>query len=429
MKRFLIPKFFSRSLLVGLTLFLLASPQMLMAEETVIRFVNWASAEAVTRETINSVIKEFESRNPGIKIKNVAIPFGQIRTQVITMTAGGNAPEVMQVSGNLPFELAGMGALADLKEFASSNYIDDNWPGAISASMYNDELINVPWAVTPFGFWYNKNLMKQAGLDAPPTSWSDFEKHLDLIKSEFSGKGIDSFELFTAKAGYSVVHNWSLMWAFGAFPMENNKAGFNTPEMKKFFNWYRKMIQDKYTTGGFKLREFRDELAKERLVYGFDGPYVQGMVKKLNSQFNDDNLSKTFGIATLPAGIDGKSRIALDFHALAMSKQTKNKEAAWKFIKFLTSSDAVINKYLLPMGAILPLKSSVKKFDAQFNTPINQAFINHVLPNVRGIPYGPNWGQASPFILNALQTVAFTDKSIDDIAAQLDQTVTAIYGW
>ena len=408
---------------------ILIPSQQVFAKDTVIRFVNWASAEAVTRETIDEVIKAFEAQNPGITVENVAIPFGQIRTQIITMTAGGNAPDVMQLSGILPFELTEMGALANLKEYASEEYLADVWEGPLNASMYNDRLTSVPWAVTPFGFWYNKKLMADAGIQAPPATWDEFMAALDTIKEKYAGQGIDAFELFTASAGYGVVHNWSLMWAFGAFPLENNTAGFDTPEMKAYFAWMRKMINEEYTTGGFKLREFREELAKGRLVFGFDGPYVQGMVKSLNSEISDENLNEIFGVAGFPAGVTGESLVALDFHCLGMSENAQDKEAAWKFIEFLTSSDEVIQDYLLPMGAILPLKSSVEKNAAVFEQPINKAFIEQVLPATRGIPYEPKWGQASQIILDAIQKVCFTDDSIDDIAAETEQKINVIYAW
>ena len=98
-----------------------------------------------------------------------------------------------------------------------------------------EKLVSVPWAVTPFGFWYNKELMKKAGIEASPKTWDEFSKYLEMVKETYAGQGIDAFELFTAKALYGVVHNWSLIWAFGAFPLENDKAGFDTPEMKNFF--------------------------------------------------------------------------------------------------------------------------------------------------------------------------------------------------
>jgi len=415
--------------IVAILAVLAAPSHRSQAADSEIRFVNWASAEVVTRNTINEVIEAFEAENSGIRVENVAIPFGQIRTQIITMVAGGNAPDVMQVSGSLPFELAGMSALADLTKYAGQEYIDDNWEGPIDASRYGGQLINVPWAVTPFGFWYNKSLMRRAGIASPARSWGEFQNQLDAVKRELGGQGIDAFELFTAKAGYGVVHNWSLMWAFGAYPLENNRAGLSTPEMKNYFRWLRSMIADRYTTGGFKLREFREELAKGRLVFGFDGPYVQGMIKSLNRDITDENINDIYGVTALPAGVSGEAQIALDFHGLAMAKRAKNKEAAWRFIRFLTSSSVAIEKYLLPMGSILPLRSSVARYSEVFETPINKAFIDDVLPAVRSMPYSPKWGRSAQHILNAIQRVCFTDEPIDRIADHLNRTVSAIYGW
>ncbi len=65
-------KQFFRFIVVCVVLAALCIPsQQALAKDTVIRFVNWASSEAVTRETLDNVIKEFEAQNPGITDENL----------------------------------------------------------------------------------------------------------------------------------------------------------------------------------------------------------------------------------------------------------------------------------------------------------------------------------------------------------------------
>jgi len=421
----------SKCLLVILLIVIFIGTVTIAQAETTLQFVNWASAEKVTRENIEKVIKAFEVENPGIKVENIAIPFGQIRQQVVTMVAGGNAPDVIQLAANMPFELAAMDSLEPLEKYITDVYLQDNWQAAIEGGMCDGKLYAVPWGINYMGFWYNKKLMKEAGLDPnkPPKTWDGFMAALDKVFDNLSDS-VDAFELFTAKAQYAATHNWSLFWAFNAFPLENETICVDTPEMKNYFKWIRSMIQEGYTTGGYKLREFREEFAKDRLVFGYDGPYMKGMIKSFNPDMTEEEFNEKYGVTNLPKGVHGKSFTYVDLHQLAMTKQSQNKQAAWKFIKYLVSSDIAIKEYIYPLGAIPPLKSTVNETHKQlFDNPVTDAYINEIISTGRPIPYGPKWGQAAQFISDAIQEAALTGKSIDEITADLEKQLSDIYSW
>src|SRR5215218_8744676 len=53
-------------------------------------YANWVASEAATRGTITKAIKAFEKQNPNVTVKSIAIPFDQMRQQLVTMAAGGN---------------------------------------------------------------------------------------------------------------------------------------------------------------------------------------------------------------------------------------------------------------------------------------------------------------------------------------------------
>lgn len=202
-------KYARLSFVLMLMVLLLCATTMVTAKTT-LRFVNWASAEKVTRDQIENVIAAFEKANPDIEVESVPVPFGQIRQQVITMVAGGNAPDVIQVSSNMPFELAAMGSLEPVDNYASDQYLTDNWQAALKAGTYDGKLYAVPWGINYFGFWYNKKLTAKAGLDPnkPPKTWSQFLDYIEKAHNKLDDN-IDTFELFTAKAQYGVTHNWS----------------------------------------------------------------------------------------------------------------------------------------------------------------------------------------------------------------------------
>jgi multiple sugar transport system substrate-binding protein len=97
--------------------------------QVTLRYANWVASEEATRETITKAIEAFEKQNPNVKVESVAIPFDQMRQQLVTMAAGGNPPDVMQLSGPWSQELGAQGALVDLSEIAGEGYLNDNYEG------------------------------------------------------------------------------------------------------------------------------------------------------------------------------------------------------------------------------------------------------------------------------------------------------------
>ena len=392
-------------------------------------FSNWASAEKATRDTINAVIKKFEELHPNVTIENLGIPFDQVREQLITMAAGGNAPDVMQLNGNWPFELGSMGALIDLKQIAEPEYLADNWEGGLEVGTYKGKLYAVPYAITPHGFWYNKDLMKKAGIESVPKTMDELMVACEKIKDALGDEGVYALGVDTTKIDYSLIGFIPWMWTFGARPLENG-INFDTPENVNAFTWLREIVTKGYNPLGLQIKELRELMAKDKVVFKLDGPYLLGILRSLNPALKGDAFFEKFGVTTTPMGDSvTKPQVLSDIHNLGISTQCKNKEIAWEFVKFLASSDISVKTYLLPMGAVLPLKSQCHgKYKDYFQNPVMKAFIEEVVPNMKSFPFGPKYGAASQFIINAMQETVTSNKPIEQILADTEKNLKILYG-
>ncbi|MFL5626123.1 MAG: ABC transporter substrate-binding protein, partial [Ktedonobacteraceae bacterium] len=152
---------------------------------TTLKFANWASAESATRDNINKALKVFESSN-NVTIQNIGIPFDQVLQQLTTMTNGGNPPDVMQLSGNWPYALGGSGALEPLDAYVNSDWKSDAFTNSFEVGSYKGKTYAVPFTVTPHGFWYSKDLMQKAGLDAskPPKTIDELNQMMATLRAK-----------------------------------------------------------------------------------------------------------------------------------------------------------------------------------------------------------------------------------------------------
>lgn len=387
-------------------------------------FANWVSAEEATAEGIEKVIAAFEEEHPNVKIENMPIPFDQMRQQLLTMTSGGNPPDIAMLNGPWSQELGAQGALIDLSSLAPTEYLEDNWEGGLEAGKYEDALYAVPFSLTPHAFWYNKKLMEEAGLDPdnPPKTLEELNDAMEKIKHELGSEGVYPIGIDTTLIDYALVQFWPWFYAHGAEPLYNNEVNFNSDEVKNSLEWLRQVVDNDYTPVGQQIKELRELTAKDKMVFRIDGPYLKGIIESLNPDYSGDAFYESFGVTTIPIGVNDESKTLADIHQLGISAGSEHQELAWEFVEFLVTSEVSTNEYQIPSGVIPALKST----QSEISDPITEAYYNEVFDTMVGGPYGPEYGQAQQVIIEAMQKASLSEDSIDDIVDTANKSLEDI---
>ena len=397
------------------------------APAVTLTFVNWASAEPATRPAVQDVITGFERAHPDIQIKSVPVSFSDILHQLIVQTAAGNPPDVAQIAGNDTVALQATGALQPLDGVAPHAFLESLYPSEVSLGRFGGALYAIPWIVAPLGFWYNRTLLRQAGLnpDRPPATFAEWTDALRAVKAK--DPGVVPFGLDVTNRSFGLDVNWSFMLAFGARPLGAHAPDADTPQMTAYLEWVRTLARDGYTLPGKLLGEFRPLAARNQLAFAFDGPYLRGVILNLNKTMTPDQLDTTWGVTALPAGRDGRHYTIPTDHQLVMFKAARDKSAAWTFMQYLASDRAAIETYTLTSGVIPPLRNAVTLFPKQMGNPIVQAYINQVIPTVVRPAWGPIYSKAYPIIMTGVQQAASGTTPVADIARQMQAQLQSAY--
>ncbi len=425
-------KFVASSVIIVLLLVAMGSqalPVRVQAQEQIVlRFANWVSAEEASRARVQKVIDAFQAENPGVTIENIPIPFDQVRQQLITMSAGGNPPDIMLLNGAWPYELGGMGALLDLNTVAPPEYLADNWEGGLQAGTYEGKLYAVPQGMTPHGLWWNKKLFEQAGLDPnkPPRTMEELNQVMATLKANLP-EDVYAIGIDTTKIDYALTGFWPWILTTGARPMYNGDYDFTKPEVVEAFKWLQMVAKEGYTPLGQQIKEERELMAKDRIAMKLDGPYFVGILRSLNPALEGQAFYDTFAVTTVPVGGNGEPVTLADLHQIGISSQTEHPDIAWKFIEFFCSSDIAVREYIVPMGMIPPLKSAAEKYADLLSDPVSQAYLNEILPSMIGGPYDPQYGAAAQFIIQAMQEVAVAGAPVETALQNLTQNLKILY--
>lgn len=224
------------------------------------------------------------------------------------------------------------------------------------------------------GYFYNKDLFAQAGIDAPATTWDEFWEQCDKLKAA----GITPLALDTADSAWVTQLWWGAMVATASdegleFMQTMNPTDYNFPEMVEAVEKVQKMLQE-YTTldaiGG-KYEHAANNFLSGQAAMIANGPWMIGDFSdtiKTTEDFADKVGSAIFPESFVyDAPIQGYFVTKQDDPAL--------EEAAVEMVKFFTSAHA--QQLGLEMQGMVPASSTVEVTDeAKSKYPLLVEFLD-----------------------------------------------------
>jgi raffinose/stachyose/melibiose transport system substrate-binding protein len=128
------------------------------------------------------MVDDYMAAHPNVNIEITVLENEAFKTKLTTVMQSGEVPDIFQSWGGGTFNQQVEAGL--LKDITADLNADTKWrdsfaPGALGVYSYKGKNYGVPWDMGMVGFWYNKALFKQAGIDTPPTSWTEF---LDVVQ-------------------------------------------------------------------------------------------------------------------------------------------------------------------------------------------------------------------------------------------------------
>lgn len=147
----------------------------------------WHITTAENQKAVwQTLADEYMAAHPNVTIEITVLENEAFKTKMTTTMQSGEPPDIFQSwGGGVMNEYATAGLLKDIT--ADLDADGGAWrntfsPGALGVYAYEDKNYGVPWDMGMVGFWYNKNLFSQAGIDAPPATWSELLEDVQKLK-------------------------------------------------------------------------------------------------------------------------------------------------------------------------------------------------------------------------------------------------------
>lgn len=128
------------------------------------------------------VAAEFEAANPGVKIEIEALQHEDMNTKLEAAFQSGDLPDIyMERGGGELADHVSAGLTKDLTELAPETI--EKIGGNAGGWQIEGRTYGLPFSMGVVGFWYNKALFADAGIEAAPTTMTEFYAAIDKLKT------------------------------------------------------------------------------------------------------------------------------------------------------------------------------------------------------------------------------------------------------
>jgi multiple sugar transport system substrate-binding protein len=415
-----------RKVLVALLAVLgLASAQKLV-------LASWGSQEEI--QAYQQVLRVFQEKNPGIQVEYINIPSNEYLAKITAMMAAGSPPDVFFIN-NIDFPgLASRGVLKPLDPFIQRDKYPtgDIFPGILKAFQWEGAQYGLPRDVSNLVVFYNRNLLRKAGLPDPKPDWTwdDFLRDAKALTVEKDGKRVQwgvSFQTF-----YLFWEPW--VWSAGGrfYSPDHSKFLLNSPSSLEGLQFYLDLRYKHHVAP--TPEEAQDRGAFTMFLNGQTGMIVDGRwrVPTLKARAKFD-----FDVVPFPRGKAG-SIVDIDGSGWVMAAGTRNPEAAWKLLSFLAGPEAI--QIFTKTGLIIPARGvDVKNVEKSIQNlkdffvpppPKSQHFFLTVNKTARPTETFERWNEALQLINKALEPVwqgkAELKAALDGVAPQVQKILDEV---
>ena len=355
----------------------------------------WDYFNDTNEQAVKDRIARYQKLNPNVTIKRTYVPFAQLKQKLLQGATAGELPDIVVIDNPDHSSFAALGVLADVTDQVkawgqSSQYFE----GPMQSTIYQDRNYGLPDNSNCLCLWANTADLKRAGVDMP-TDWDSLKSAVQKLTSG-KQKGLAVSAIKSEEGTFQWL---PFLWAAGAdldsLDSDGGRAALDlwvgfvrAGQMSQgIVNWDQAAV----------LQQFEND----RAALMVNGPWQIGTLKS-------DKPKLDWEVAQLPKGTTSAS--VLGGENLAITKSSKNVDAAWKFLEWSQKPDNLL-RYNTIAGKI-PSRKDVAHDSHWTDDPVLKVFVEQ-LEVAKPRAYGPKYPEISAAIQDMLQSALTGDTPVD----------------
>lgn len=316
----------------------------------------WTLQLSAYKDYIQSMIAEYESNHPDVKIKWLDVPFKEGEKRALAAAMSNKIPDIINLNPTFSSTLASKKALINFNDYLTEEEKASYLPESLQASSLGKMIFGLPWYMTSSITIYNQKDLKAAQIKVPPSTYDELISQAKIIKTKLNHYAFlpsitegDYFLKVLVKNDIPIISE-----------TDPNKVVFNSKEAVKILEEWVELYSQNYISPESIVathQEAVDKFQSGTTTFIIIGP---NFLKSIQ-----DNAPELYQKINVSPQIVGKAR-KVDFSVmnLIVPIKSRHKKEAVQFALFVTNK-----KNQLEFSKLTPtLPSNLEALEDNFFT-------------------------------------------------------------
>ncbi|MEU2393466.1 ABC transporter substrate-binding protein [Streptomyces sp. NPDC007369] len=291
-------------------------------------------ASGVLKEALQGPVDEWNATHDRVKVQTEAVEFTDLLTTYMVRQAAGQGADILHPYCLWNGQLVRAGVLRPAPSEDAEEIRRGYGEAAVDAASVGGRVYGYPTEVQTYALYYNKRLLREAGIDRPPRTWRELEEtaYRTARRDRYGNTLVQGFGLSTADDSTTVGQTLALLNAAGGtfVSKDGRSTAIDSPAGRAVFDLEHRLVATGASAPGVNVyKAFRSGQVAMVVSAG----WWTGSLKTLMGEDYRD-----VGVAPLPLPqADGKRATLSTGFMLGVNAAGKHPRAAWEFLRWLNT--------------------------------------------------------------------------------------------
>ncbi|NQX67297.1 extracellular solute-binding protein [Paenibacillus alba] len=291
---------------------------------------------------IGTLFKQFTEKT-GIKVNELAVDYNSLYGKITTAALSNSSDiDVVEMDTIWAGQFLKGNIAEDLTNVIPADVQKKYTQSSLSSAMFDNHLMGIPYYSSTKHFYWNKDLLKKAGYDAPPKTWDEFRE----VSKKLTTNGVYGSGWAWKQAEGLICDYVSMVYAFGGNMIgDNGKLTVNSKESVQTLQYMSDLINTDKTVDPASL-QWTEEDVKNAFMAGKIA--MMSNWENMYPDLNDPTKSKVVNqsdVGLLPGQGSIISSSVTGSEGIAIMKSSKKKQAALAFLSWIGSREFQVPFY------------------------------------------------------------------------------------
>ncbi|MFF9087468.1 extracellular solute-binding protein [Streptomyces sp. NPDC014991] len=291
-------------------------------------------ASGALKDALQGPVDEWNATHERVKVRTEAVEFTDLLTTLTVRQAAGQGADIIHPYCLWTGQLVRAGVLRPAPPEHAGEITRGYSAAAVGAASVGGKVYGYPTEVQTYALYYNKRLLRAAGVDGPPRTWRELEEaaRRTTRRDRYGNTLVQGFGLSTIDDSTTVGQTLALLNAAGGrfVSVDGRSTAIDSPAGRAVFDLERRLVAAGASAPGVNVYKAFPSGQVAMVVSA--GWWTADLKTLMGEDYRD------VGVAPLPRreAHDARATLSTGF-LLGVNTASEHPREAWEFLHWLNT--------------------------------------------------------------------------------------------